>query len=415
MSLADSTPVKCHGGEAGGVSDEVASKAGASPERLVRGHSGRLLLAISIGWLAVQAGRLVLSPLLPAIGRDLGVSTTALGVALTVVWGSYAVLQYPSGRLADRLSRKTPLVAGLLLLSVGFLVFAAAESYAVFLVGAVVVGVGAGLYPTAARALVADHFRARRGQAFGLHTGSGDLGGVSAAGLASVVLAVAAWRAAFLPVVLVLASVAVALHVWSREDYALGRPAMGLSDTATRLLGRPRLRRLLVVYTLYAFTWQAAVGFLPTYLRLGKGFDPVVANAAFAVLFGVGAVVKPLAGGVGDRLPRDLVAMGCLGLAALSLGGVVVAAAPPAAVAAVVAFAVGLMSFPPVMQAHLMDSFADESAGGDLGAMRSVYIGLGALGPTYVGAVADAVGFRAAFVGLVACLVAAAVLFLAAR
>ena len=65
------------------------------------------------------------------------------------------------------------------------------------------------------------------------------------------------------------------------------------------------------------------------------------------------------------------------------------------------------MAYRPVMQAYLMDSFPTDSMGGDLGAMRTVYIGLGALGPTYVGAVAELLDFRGAFAGIVASLLSA--------
>jgi len=379
-----------------------------SPERLVRGYSGRLLLAISLGWLAIQAGRLVTSPLLPEIKDALHIGDFRAGIALTVLWGLYALLQYPSGRLSDQLSRKTLLVSGLVLAAIGFGVLASAPTYPVFLLGAVVVGLGAGLYPTAARALVSDRYVAKRGRAFGLHTASGDVGGVAAAGVAAAVLAVAVWRVGYLPMVLVLLGVALALHVWSREDYVVERPDLAIRATGRRLFGDSEVRWLLAGYALYAFTWQATAGFLPTYLAEGKGFGQGVAAFAFAVLFAVGAVVKPLSGYLGDRIPRTLLAPASLLLGAVALAGVVLADTAILAVGAVVVFAAGLMAFPPVMQAYLMDTFPDESAGGDLGAMRTVYIGLGALGPTFVGTVATAADYRTAFLALVACLAASA-------
>jgi predicted MFS family arabinose efflux permease len=389
---------------------EQVSPVARDEERLVTGYSGRLLLAVSIGWGLIQTGRLVVPPLLPAISADLGISTARAGFALTVLWGLYALLQYPSGRLSDRLSRKTLLVGGLVLLCVGFLALSAAPTYAVFVVGAAVVGVGAGLYPTPARSLVSDLFVARRGQAFGIHTASGDTGGVVAAGLATLVLGVATWRAAFLPVVTVVAAVAVALHVWSREEYVLARVDLAVGDTGRRLLEEPEFRWLLVSYCLYAFTWQSVAGFLPTYLQVGKGLSPTLANTGFAALFVVGAVAKPIAGGVADRLSRGLFATAVLALAASMLALLLVAATLPAVLVAVVGFALGLMAFPPVMQAYLMDSFPTDSMGGDLGAMRTVYIGLGALGPTYVGVVADTFDFTLAFTGLVGCLLVSGLL-----
>lgn len=372
-----------------------------SGERLVTGYSGRLLIAVSVGWLSIQAGRLVIPPLLPEIQADLAIGSTRAGFALTVLWGLYATLQYPSGRLSDVLSRKTLLVTGLLGVSIGFLALGSAPTYLLFLGGAILVGLGAGLYPTPARGLVSDLFVERRGQAFGLHTASGDIGGVTAAVIATIVVSVAVWRMAFLPIVIAALLVATALHLWSRESYVFARPDLAVVSTARRLFGQRETRYLLVAYSAFAFTWQATTGFLPTYLQVGKTFTPVVANVAFAALFVVGAVVKPVAGGLGDRVPKAMVAVAAVSLGAVALSAVILASTPLVVTAAVVVFAAGLMAYPPVMQAYLMDTFPDESAGGDLGAMRSVYIGLGALGPTYVGVVADLFDYDVAFAGLV--------------
>jgi len=86
-------------------------------ERLFSGSSGRLLLVASVGWASIHGGRLLLSPLLPRITADLGITNARAGFALTLLWGLYALLQFPSGRLSDRLSRKTLLVAGVSLVT----------------------------------------------------------------------------------------------------------------------------------------------------------------------------------------------------------------------------------------------------------------------------------------------------------
>lgn len=391
------------------------TEAPAESESLFTGYQGRLLIVVSVGWLAIQGGRLVLSPMLPEVKADIGMSDTQAGFAFTVIWGLYAVLQYPSGRLSDVLSRKLLLVAGLALVSVGFVFLGSASGYLAFLGGAAVVGIGAGLYPTAARALVSDLYVERRGQAFGLHTASGDLGGVSAAGLAAVVLAVAVWRVVYVPVVLVVVAVGVAIHTWVREDYAVGSADLAVGETAKRLIGSAGVRRLLFAYSLYAFVWQASTGFLPTYLEQGKGLPSAVATASFAILFGVGVLVKPLAGSVSDYVPRPVLAPVVGGVAAVALVGVVMAESSAVVLGATVVFAAGLMAFPPVMQAYLMDTFPSASAGGDLGATRSVYIGLGALGTTYVGVMADFISYELAFLGLATMLGVSAITILTTR
>ncbi|MFB6109118.1 MAG: MFS transporter [Haloplanus sp.] len=377
-------------------------------ERLVRGYGGRLLLLVSVGWLTIQGGRLVLSPLLPTIIRTLDVTPFRAGIALSTLWGLYALGQFPSGRLSDRLTRKTLLVGGLTLAVAGFAVLSAAVSYPLFLVGAAVVGVGAGLYPTAARALISDHFETKRGGAFGLHTASGDVGGGLAAGLAVAALAVATWRAAFLPVVVILAVVAVVLHATSRESYHVEAVELDARGAARRLFADSRIRRLLVAYCLFAFAWQSTAGFLPTLLQFDKGFSPNVASAGFAGLFVVGALVKPVAGRFADRMRRAPVAAGALAVGAVALTGLVLAEGRLAVGVATVVYAAGLMAFPPVMQSYLMDVFPADSMGADLGLARTTYIGFGALGPSFVGFVAGRTDYVTAFAGLVVALVVAA-------
>jgi len=384
-----------------------------SDERLLTGYSGRVLIAISVGWALVQMGRLVLSPLLPTIIEDLEITPSTAGLSLTLLWGLYALLQYPSGRLSDRLSRRTLLVGGLILAVTGFALFTVATTYPIFLVGIVVLGVGAGLYPTAARALVSDLFVERRGQAYGLHTASGDIGGATAAGLAVVALAVAVWQSAFLPIVVGLSAVAVALHVWGREPYRVERVPLEIRATARRLLSSSRTRRLLFAYTLYAFVWQGATGFLPTFLQAEKAFTQGQASAGFAVLFLVGAVVKPTAGTLGDRTDSRRLAAASMGLGALALAGTILLEGLLVIGLALAVFAAGLMAVPPVLQAYLMDVFPDGTMGGDLGAMRTTYITLGATGPTYVGVVGQYASYRLAFFGLVACLVVSGTILLA--
>jgi hypothetical protein len=45
--------------------------------------------------------------------------------------------------------------------------------------------------------------------------------------------------------------------------------------------------------------------------------------------------------------------------------------------------------------------------------MRTVYIGIGTLGPTYVGVVTDTIDYATAFAGLVGCLLLSSLLVLA--
>ncbi|MFB6160253.1 MAG: MFS transporter [Haloferacaceae archaeon] len=383
-------------------------------ESLVGGYAGRLLGIVSVGWLTFQGGRLLLPPLLPQIIETLEVTPFAAGVGISTLWGCYALLQYPSGRLSDRLSRKTLLVAGLGFGAAGFALLSTAVVYPVFLFAAAVVGVGSGLYPTAARALISDHFEEKRAAAFGLHIASGDLGGGVAAGAAVVVLAVATWQSAFLPVAALLGAVALAVHLHAREPYEVRSVDLDVRGATRRVAAQRRLRWLILAYMGFAFSWQATAGFLPTFLQVSKGLSPALASTGFASLFVVGAAVKPVAGRVGDGRRKPLVAAGVLGFGALGLLALLLVEGTVPVLAATVAYAVGLMGYPPVMQSYLMDVFPESSRGADLGYVRTLYIGVGAVGPAYVGFVAGRASYVAAFASIV-CLIAVSASIIAWR
>jgi MFS family permease len=396
-------------GQTAGAPEAEAEPEPKPEESLVTGHGGRLLLLVSFGWFVVQGGRLLLPPLLPEVIADLNVSAAAAGVALTTLWGVYALLQYPSGRLSDQLSRRALLVGALLLAAGGYVLLSTAVVYPLFVLACAVIGLGAGLYPTAARALVSDRFETKRAAAFGVHTASGDVGGAAAAGVAVVVVATAVWRAPFVPVAAVLVGVAVGLHRLSREPYEVRRVGLDVRGAVGRLSGNRRVGVLVLAYCGFAFAWQSSTGFLPLFLREAKGLSPALASGGFAALFVVGAAVKPVAGRLGDRHGKAGVASAGVGFGALALTGLLLAEGRVAVLGATVLYAAGLMSFPPVMQSFLMDAFPDASMGADLGLARTTYIGVGALGPTYVGFVADRAGYVVAFTGVVGLLAAAAV------
>jgi MFS family permease len=374
-------------------------------ESLVGGYTGQMLLSVSLGWAVIQTGRLGISPLLPLLTEDLAITELQAGMALSVMWGVYALLQFPGGRLSDRLSRKTMLVPGITIVAGGFGLLVSAGGYPLFVGSLALIGFGAGLYPAASRALLSDLFVERRGTAFGIHSASSSLGGVLAAGLGVLAVQQFGWRPVLVPVVVVGLLAALIIHFLNRESYRLERVSFGTRGTLGRLWTR-RFRRLLVAYGLYVFVWQGAVSFLPTYLQardLSAGF----ASGSFALLFVVGAVCKPLAGRLGDRFPRPLVASAALILGAASLVALVVVDSLLLLVPAVVCFAAGFMSYPPVMQAYIMDALPDESMGGDFGMVRTAYISFGALGPTYVGFVASRASYDLAFLGLAGMLVVA--------
>ena len=97
-----------------------------------------------------MAARLVISPVVPAIGDAFAVPNGALGLALTGMWMGYALAQFPSGLLADRYGERRIILVAVGGTAVASALLAFAPSYPVFLLGTAVMGTVAGLLRPAA-------------------------------------------------------------------------------------------------------------------------------------------------------------------------------------------------------------------------------------------------------------------------
>jgi MFS family permease len=379
-----------------------------SSERILQGYGGRMLVGLSVAWAVLQGGRLLLSPLLPTIIDSLHITAATAGFALTALSLVYAATQYPSGRLSDSWSRATLIVPGLGLLVLAFLALWVATSYAGFVVALLLLGIGKGLFVIPSRALLADLFVERRGQALGIYTAGTDIGGLVASGLAVVALAAGAWRTPFLPVAGVLSLATVTYVGWNREPYRVESADLELRETARRLATTAQQRRTLVAFALFYFFVGGFINFFPTYLAEAKGLDPALASAVFALVFVAGFVSKPVAGGLSDRFPRQTISVGGFLLGATALVVILLVSWLPLLALAVVALAVGYKAQFPIADALLLDAAPEGNAGGDLGAARAFFLTVGALGPAYVGVTATAFGYPVAFGGLAGCLLVAA-------
>ena len=380
-------------------------------EQLIGSYEGRILIGLSLGYLVIQFGRNILSPLLPTIIDDLQITSFQAGIALSLISATYALSMYPGGRLSDQLSRKSILVSAGLLSLTAMILLALAHQYWILLLGASILGLGAGFYWISLRALLADLFTERRGEAFGIQESLGFGGPLLAAGGAIVILAVAHWREAFLPVAVFLAIVVLFSHWWIDEPYAIRLVDLDIAATVKRVFGDGKTRRLLIGYTSAIFAMQAVIGFLPLFLQVEHGFSDTLSSVGFGILF-LGAVVTlPISGFLGDRFGYMAVAVSGLIISLIALLGFLFSSNAAIILLCVFGFGIGIWGFPPVIQAFLMTHFPTESMGGDYGAFKTVYAGVGSLGPAYVGYVAGVLDYLTAFLGLIVFLVVAMVIF----
>ena len=115
--------------------------------------------------------RQVLSLLVDPIRHDLHVDDTGMSLLLGLAFAMvYGVAGLPLGVLADRMSRRNLLAAGVAVWSVGTLMCGLAPSFAVLFAARIVVGLGEAVLSPAAISLISDGFPPRqRGAAVGVY------------------------------------------------------------------------------------------------------------------------------------------------------------------------------------------------------------------------------------------------------
>jgi len=389
---------------------------------LGRAREYDVLVLTALIWFLGKFVRYAFPPLFEPLQASYGVSNAAVGAAFSGFMAVYALLQFPSGAIADRVGAVRVIAAGAAVAGVGALSLVVDTPFAVLAAVMLVIGAGTGAHKTVAVRLLSRVYPVRTGRALGAHDTLGALGGVAAPAAVTLFVAAppalaallarlpgAAWRGLFVvtgAAALALAA-AFSLRVPERlpADADRGPERDGPTPDARDYLALFEDRRLgAFVFATVAgsFAYNGAVAFLPLYLSRAGGLSSATANLLYSALFAV-TFVQLVSGDLSDRLGRFPVMVAALALAASSLVGVVAfaAAGPVALGGLVVAFGLGSHGFRPVRGAYLIEALPDRLAGGGLGVVRTLLMAAGALAPATVGAVADASGFRPAF-GLLA-------------
>lgn len=381
-------------------------------ESFVRNHSGRVLLALVAGGLLIYLGRGLLPPLLPTITDELAITSSRAGAALSLLWFAYAIVHFPGGRLSDSLSRITIITASIALTVAGFIVLSFATTYERLLIAVLLVGVGHGLYMPSSRALVADIFIRRRAQAIGLQIAGTSLGNALAAGLAIVAIAVTVWQNAFVPTIIGLIVVTVALHRWSEESYVITNVEIDALQTLQRLLSVRQIVLITITYSLFSFAWMGIISFLPTFIHVEQGFSITIGSIGYALFYLSGTLMSPVAGRIADWQSEFLLLIGMIGMTMTGLVLFIVTGSITGILIGSCLLGAGFYGYPPVMQSVMLHIFPNDSLAGDYGAIKTIYTAFGAIGPMYVGYIAEQMSYTKAFTSFLLLLLIIAVILL---
>lgn len=376
------------------------------------GGRGWTFVAIALGWVFVLGGRFLVPAVLPQVKATFDVTDFEVGVAITVIWAAYALMQAPGGLLIDRVGERRLLAGSLVLTAVSILVLGVAPVFIAFLVGSAAFGLASGLYGPARGTALSRTFPDNDGTAIGATLAAGSLGSAALPFLGGALVESYGWRLIVGGLVppLVLAGVL----VWVTVPETGGGEARVTPDTLVGDIFQAIKNRGVVVatvgVTLMLFVFQGLSAFLVTYLVSIKDFDQTTAAAVFSLLFVGGAVAQVLSGTLADRFGDRVV---LVGVAAINVPLLVAFpfvddVVPVAVLALLLGSRIGVN---PVSNAYIIAVLPDHVTGSTWGVLRSGLFLLGAAGSTVVGAMADAGLFDESFFVLAALTGVAAIIY----
>lgn len=362
---------------------------------------GWILVVVSLGWLLGLGVRLVFPALLPHIRAEFGLTLSAAGALITVLWAAYAVMQFPGGVFADRLGERAVLAGSTAVTAAGVVALVLAPSAAVFYGATALVGLGVGLFGTTRVTVLSDVYGARSGTAIGINQAAGNVGTAALPTLAGGLAVYVGWRAGF--GVLVPAFVGASAGIWVMVPRRTSGGESAVDTVSLESLRwivdgaiRPAVVRITAAMILMSFVYQSFTGFYPTYLVAEKGLAPSTAASLLGLFFASAIVLQPLAGAGSDRFGARPTLAAAIGTATLALLLLPFTGGLAQLVAQTIALS-GLLAFWPIGNSYAVRAIPTDVQGATFGLIRTTYLLLATTGPLVVGALGDVGLFDGAF------------------
>ena len=246
-----------------------------------------------------------LMPLYLLIQRDLALeSVEHATLLLTLMMLAYFLPSYAMGALADRLSRKKLLTAGLAINGLGYIGLAFAQDYGWAVICVMIAGLGGSFFHPAATSMIARLFPASTGRALGLIGVGASVGFFIGPLYSGWRAGSAGWRAP----VLELGSVGVlmaGLFAWLAQEEPPRTQPNERKIVREKLFATPALCLLFIAmsfaFGLRDFTGSSMGSLGSLFLQNACGFDLKQTGMALSAIFLASVVSNPLFGHLSDR------------------------------------------------------------------------------------------------------------------
>ncbi len=260
---------------------------------------GPVLFLTSIFWINFIA-RVIPSPLMPTIEKDLGISHTDAGALFLFISIGYFIGIFGSAFIASKITYRKTIISSAVMVGLAMIGIGCSPGLWPLRLGLLILGIGAGLYLPAGIATITGLVQTRHwGKALAIHELAPILAFVSSPLICEALLSWISWRGVLLIIGVASLVNALTFTLFGRGGRFAGEPPGPRS--IKRLIREPSFWIMAVLFSLGVGSTLGIYTMLPLYLVFEHGYDRNIANTFLGLSRIPGIILVFMAGWARDR------------------------------------------------------------------------------------------------------------------
>jgi predicted MFS family arabinose efflux permease len=356
-----------------------------------------LLIIFWFLWFLNFSGRMSLSPILPIIEVELGISHARSGGLIFFIATGGTISVFLAGLVSQRIGYKRSILSSYAAMSLSLVCFGYAQNYGQFVASAFLIGLGGGLYlPCAVPVITSIFSRNSWGKVISVHETAPSTAFLITPILAAFILQVFSWKSDFFFIGGVNLLIIILFWILAPDPRPVREKRIGYG----RVMARRDFWMITVLWTLSSTATAGIYNFLPLFLVTEKGMALATANTIFGITRVGGLLATLVTGFLVDRYGVKKILFLILFIGGSSTIGFALAEARWFLVAMLLVQATVSVAFFPAAITNVSKITALEERSTYTGMIMTIgSIGMGII-PVIMGAVADRWNFKVDFLAL---------------
>lgn len=260
-----------------------------------------ILIVTLLAFVAFAFSFQIVPPLIPSILREFNITNAEAGWLMSAVLIPGLLLGVFVSNLIRRLGAKMTILLSLTLVILGTLSSSAANSYAVLLLGRLILGLGGAIILPTTPSIISQWFdKEELGKAMGIFAVNMPLATIFALPLAGTLSLGAGWRYAFY----LSAAIAIAVTIVFATLFKEKPITYNKDNSIRKALRNIEIWKVAIIWLLFQASMLSFVTWTPALLERYQGMAKIEASFTTSILSWVSLILVPIYGALSDRLRK---------------------------------------------------------------------------------------------------------------